>query len=120
MLKWRPANTKEAVLLIQHAIVHYPEEVDWSQCHYYVTKRDIAAELGKPEETLTNPETIKALADMGFNPDRVYDNVSLESDKTTGFFVTESALERLGIDLPEWNQPSFSTGRNRSKRDRIR
>jgi hypothetical protein len=118
MLKWRPANTYETVLCMQRAIVQYPNVVDWRQCHYYVTLRDIAAELNKPEDALTRGDIDSVLGGPGLRLDQEVYDISLRGEDTTGFFVPESALVRSGIELPSWGPPLPSAVRSTRQRGR--
>jgi hypothetical protein len=102
MLKWKPANTKETVLKIQHLIIQYPSEIDWRQPHYYVTQDDIAAELEKDVSKISKVDIDHVLGDAGLKLDREVYDLSLPSEATIGFFVPESALLRIGIRLPAW------------------
>jgi hypothetical protein len=106
MLRWKPANTREATLRMQHAIRQYPNSVDFRQCHYYVTDLDISAELGKGAAQITKPDIDNTLRGLGLRLDAEVYDMSLRGENTTGYFVPERALLRLGIDLPAWNQPA--------------
>jgi hypothetical protein len=113
MLRWKPANIRDAVLQMQQAIALYRTEVGWRQCHYYVTEEDIAAELGTTAEVLTGDEIDSVLGGLGLRLDKEVYSISLHSENTTGYFAPEAALKREGISLPEWNLPPRRRGRPR-------
>jgi hypothetical protein len=108
MLKWKPANTKDAILRMQHAIRQYPNTVDFRQCHYYVTDAGIAGELDKDVASLTKTDIDGVLGGLGLKLDTEVFDMSLRSENTTGYFVPESALVRVGIELPAWSYTSPS------------
>jgi hypothetical protein len=113
MLRWKPANIKDAVLQMQSAIAMYRGEVDWKQCHYYITDDDIATALGKAIDGLKNSDVNAVLCGLGLRLDKEVYELRLPSIGMTGYFVPENALKRVGISLPEWNLPPRRRGRPR-------
>lgn len=101
---------------MQQAIRHYPNSVDFGQCHLYVTDIDIANHLEKDVGVLTNKDVDGALGGLGLWLDKEVYNMSLRSENTTGYFVSESALIRVGVEIPSWDQPTPSNIRKRRRR----
>jgi hypothetical protein len=87
MLRWRPANTKDAVLAMQGAIRQYPNSVDFRQCHYFSTDLDIAEALNKGVDELSAIDITQAFRDAGLRPDKEVYDIAL-GDRI-GFFVPE-------------------------------
>ncbi len=101
MLQWRPANSKLAILAVQHVIASQPYHVDAKRLFYYVTLPEVAKEFRIDPQRATLDTISELFRKAGLEPRQVHPH-KIPGSGTYGFFVSEEALKRAGINLPPW------------------
>ena len=123
MLSWKPANTRGALLAVQEALTRQLGIVNYRELHYYVTKEDIATELGRPLKEIKNDELQSHLEGLGLDLHKEVYGLTMSdfAGPKYGYFVPQSSLERINADMQPfpttWSQlPNRSFPRFRKKR----
>src|ERR1700722_20132367 len=98
MLRWHPANTKPAVLAVQHLIGSHPYKVDFRNVYYFVTRDEVLKELSMEADRVSTEDVIELFKKNGIENDQIYDQ-GLRGADTYGYFVTEKVLREAGAQL---------------------
>jgi hypothetical protein len=101
-------------LAIQEALTRELGVVNFRELHYFVTREDIADELGKRSDELRSGDIDKCLQGLGLDLSKEVFSLTIDdlSMSTHGYFVPQSALDRIHAHTIDWAYPREARKRN--------